>query len=239
MNREKTQEMRTLKTSETNITHANHAPTTPRGTRRVRATLSALTLLALGAAGCDATTSGDTQPTGDATTGDATAQDASGTSMTPAERAQAYRTYIADRMAAECAHDLRCESPAPYDSQEACVADRMASASQTKLDRIASSIEAGKTSFDPAMAEACVDVYGGKCELSFLNDVAPVCNPVIDGLVPIGEACVGHFECARPADHEGTGPYCFDGCTAAWGDEDPAVHGVCYLQSPLTTPECQ
>ncbi len=189
---------------------------------RTTATLTALALIALVGA-CDSD-GGSSEPTT--------------TSLTPAEASQAYVAHTEARVAAECERDQRCDSPPPYASVDACVQAEVAKIVEVKRTRLAASIEAGHTLYDPTAAAACEAVLGGACSVTFLDDIAPACNPVISGNVAIDGACIAHFECADPPGHSGLGPYCFDGCEGLWGDEDEDVSGTCVLESPIATGAC-
>lgn len=179
--------------------------------------------VALGAVSCsDATTAAG----GDASGADTT---------TPTETAN-YDAYIAAYASADCDRQVRCTTPSKYVTVDACMA-AISPAIAIQRKHIGESVAAGKTSYDAAQAGLCLAAVRGSCSAATLS-VLQACNPVIEGKVALGAACVGHFECLDTTPKD-SGPYCFNGCTGLFGDQDPPPAGTCVAQSPITTPACK
>jgi|GEM_PF-6972249 hypothetical protein len=149
---------------------------------------------------------------------------------------KAYLDHIEQLLQAKCDRAQRCDSPQPEETVAECVARREVE-SHPKVDRIADSIAAQGTAYDSMAAASCLATYTGDCTITATQQNA-ACAPVIEGTLPVGSACVGHFECGEPVGHQGMGPYCFEECTGLWGNEDPIGNGICVAKSPISTGEC-
>ena len=103
--------------------------------------------------------------------------------------------------------------------------------------RIEAAVAADRVAYDSTAAAHALEVVRGGCEIDFVA-VASAFAPVISGKVADGAPCLAHFECAEPEGHAGLGPYCFDGCEGLFGTEEEAGSGVCTLESPVGTAEC-
>ena len=161
--------------------------------------------------------------------------DAAVPSMTPAEAATAYQTFTGLLTNAQCERDARCDG----DTQG--VTDCVVAAGEElgpARDRIQASIAVGQTAYDDAAATACVAKYNGDCSLSLIQEILPVCNQVIEGLLAVDAECKGHFECADVPGHMGRGPYCFDGCDGLFGMQPAGQTGLCVLESPIAAGAC-
>lgn len=168
---------------------------------------------------------GDAEP--DATPDAGDTDDTGGTTGEAAS--ESYLAWRSQANRASCQRRLRCESPPPYDSVEACLddfdGDVLAAA-----PRIADSIASGRTAFFAEHAEPCLEKYEQPCDAPY-TDILVVCNRVYTGLRAQGDDCVGHFECGDGAERL----LCFDGCEALLGYEDELGSGVCVADAP----DCQ
>jgi len=156
--------------------------------------------------------------------------------LTPDEAAVAYAAHLDARTRASCDREQRCEDNPTHATAEDCVVAEQ-EAFGVHQDRIVASIADGNSLYDDSAAAACEEAYAGPCDTDTL-DILTVCGAVVEGNVAEGGDCIGHFECAEPEGHQGTGPFCFDGCTPAIGDEEPSVAGTCTLTSPVLDEAC-
>jgi hypothetical protein len=145
-----------------------------------------------------------------------------------------YDAYITAFERADCERRQRCEAPPPFDDVEACLA-AIAPDLRRARQRIASSVALGRTTYDRAAADECLETVRGACSQDPV-DVLAACNVVIEGTLAEGEGCLGHFECAPSAEVER--PFCFEGCTGLFGSEETAGSGQCVAASPIGTPAC-
>lgn len=181
--------------------------------------------VALGAA-CSSPTSSAAGTTDANQTADATA----------ASEFATYASFVAAYAKAHCARQMRCDAKPKSASVEACLA-AISPEIQRQRSAIDKSVDAGKTAYHQATAAACLTKVESACSTAFL-DVLKACNPVINGLVAAGQACVGHYECLRDPLATGSGPYCFNACKGVQGSEDPPQTGICGATSPIGTAAC-
>ena len=121
-------------------------------------------------------------------------------------------TFLERLLTEECEQAFACEADYPptahasfadawgTDLNDCVVTDR----DYLARDAVAAAVTAGRISFDPTLAAACLAAPGipTSCTTLFANnyDWADTCYQALAGHVPDGEACTTGWECG-PASH--------------------------------------
>ncbi|HXT99358.1 MAG TPA: hypothetical protein VN903_00100 [Polyangia bacterium] len=141
-----------------------------------------------------------------------------GGSNNPSLRPIALADFPAEATEAECAALVRCHLMSDVDICRAFYANEFASPTFQSLASVIASAHAGKVTYDPIMADACLDtIRRADCSQATPN-ILSQCAGAFKGTLADGERCVADAACSGPTSF----------CADAGGDPATTLcNGVC------------